>query len=76
VDTENDEEPEIRLPYASHLVIRVCPEAHDWVKKLAQHCSLRRTDLIWQALLRMADHTGFHLKVPQRYHETMARRKH
>ncbi len=76
VDTESQEESEIKLPYASHLVIRAGPEAHNWAKKLAEHCSLRLTDLIWQSLLRMADHTGFHLKVPQRYPTSMARRKH
>jgi hypothetical protein len=56
-----------RFPYATHLVIRASPEAHLWVKNLADHCSLRLTDLIWQSLLRMAEATGYHAKVPPRY---------
>lgn len=51
----------------SRIVLRVTPGAYEWARGLADHCSLNLTDLVWQALMRQADASGFHDRVPTRF---------
>jgi hypothetical protein len=54
-------------PGLCRLVLRVTPEAHRWAGRLADHCSLDLSSIIWQSLIRQAEASGFYEKVPTRY---------
>jgi hypothetical protein len=57
----------IEVPRTVRLSVCCTPEARDWVKGLAHHCSLDCTSLIWQSLIRQGENSGYHLRAPHRY---------
>jgi hypothetical protein len=59
----SDRKPPVSGP---RLAVRLAGAAYGWVLGLADHCSLSVTDLVWQALMRQADASGYHHRVPPR----------
>jgi hypothetical protein len=55
------------VPRSLRLVVRCTPEAYQWVRGLSDFIGLDITATIWQALIRQAEGTGYHTRVPQRY---------
>jgi hypothetical protein len=49
------------------IVLRVTPEFMGWSQGLAEHCSLNVTQLVVQGLIRLAEGSGYHHKIPTRY---------
>jgi hypothetical protein len=49
------------------LDLRVTPSAHAWARRLADHCSLDLTSIIWQSLMRQAAASAFYERIPPRY---------
>ena len=58
----------VKIPVAgSRIVVRVTPEFHGWAQGLADHVSLNVTQLVVQGLIRIAEGSGYHHKIPTRY---------
>jgi hypothetical protein len=49
------------------IVLRVTPEFAGWTQGLAEHLSLNVTQSVVQGLIRLAELSGYHYKVPTRY---------
>jgi hypothetical protein len=60
------------VPRETRLGVRVTPEALAWVQGLADHCSVDCSTLIWQSLLRQAEGSGYHIRIPLRYRRKRA----
>jgi hypothetical protein len=55
------------IPRSARLGVRCTPEALRWVHRLAKHCKLGCSQLIWLLLVEHAQRSGFSVKPPQRY---------
>jgi hypothetical protein len=51
----------------ARLVVRTTPEFMGWVQGLSDHCSINMTQCVVQGLVRMAELSGYHLRVPIRF---------
>jgi hypothetical protein len=51
----------------SRIVLRCTSEFHGWAQGLADHVSLNVTQLVVQGLIRIAEGSGYHHKIPTRY---------
>jgi hypothetical protein len=49
------------------IVLRVTPEFAGWTQGLAEHLSLNVTQSVVQGLIRLAEGSGYHHKIPTRY---------
>jgi hypothetical protein len=49
------------------IVLRVTPEFMGWTQGLAEHLSLNVTQSVIQGLIRLAEGSGYHHKIPTRY---------
>jgi hypothetical protein len=49
------------------IVLRVTPEFMGWSQGLAEHLSLNITQSVVQGLIRLAEGSGYHHKIPTRY---------
>lgn len=65
--------PEIAYPPAmppeesTRLALRCTPDFHRWACGLADHMSLNLTQAVVQGLIRIAEGSGYHHKIPTRY---------
>ena len=65
------------LSSAWRIVLRCTSEFHGWAQGLADHVSLNVTQLVVQGLIRIAESSGYHHRIPTRYvPQTPGRPKH